>query len=87
MMEKEHSTDKRLTYGFRLCVTRPPQSQELVKLRKTYEKVSAYLTMHPEKAKEIASQHKPQMASDLEFASWVMVANALINLDEAIMRR
>ena len=85
--EAEKTDSKRLIYGFRLSLTRFPTKSEMQTLLKQYDFIKKYLLKNPQRAKEIGSKHKPAIVNDVEFASWVLISNSLINLDEAIMKR
>ena len=87
IMETKQSLTDRLEYGFKTSIARPPSKNELSAMSKQFDTIKTYLSKNPGKAKEISSQFKPQNVSDIDFASWTLIANALINLDEAIMKR
>jgi hypothetical protein len=62
--------EDRITYGFRITVARPPSPTELAKVGEFYKKQLAEY------------QAKP----DPETAAFTMVANVLLNMDEAVTK-
>src|SRR5262249_6253194 len=81
--------DKAL-YGFRLCLARSPSGPELQRLLGLYEEARADFTAAPESAKQLATNPlgpPPSGADVVELASWSVVANVLLNLDEVLMKR
>ena len=77
------SFDDRLKTLFRLCLTRPPSSEELAMLKKFYE-----TQHHRFEAKELDAK---TVAGDgdgdpVERAAWTVLARVLLNLDEAITK-
>src|SRR5436853_2900191 len=47
--------EARLTYGFRLCLTRPPQPAELQKLRSLFDAARAEFAKKPAEAQQMAT--------------------------------
>jgi hypothetical protein len=88
----EGSTDNRdrARYAFRICLSRPPQEEELTRLVKLYEKTLTQLTPFPAQAKSLATEPlgpAPEGANATELAAWTVVGNVLLNLDEMVMKR
>jgi hypothetical protein len=77
---------QRLTYGFRLCVARPPSEFELNRLSDLLAAARAAYQADAEAAKQLTNRHRPERVPDAETAAWVTVTRALLNLDEFIMR-
>jgi mono/diheme cytochrome c family protein len=76
--------------GFQLCLARPPSQQELERLVRLHDDVRASFEKSPDKARQLASDPlgPPPPGTDVaELASWTVVANILLNLDETLMRR
>jgi hypothetical protein len=77
--------EERLTNLFRRCLSRPPASWELARLKD-------YLDGQREQygddalAAKVVPKKKPAGTSNTETAAWVMVARAVMNLDEFITR-
>ena len=87
MIDAKKSQEDRLSYGFRLCLTRPAKLEEMNTLKNQFKLIESYLVKNPQKAKEIGNSYKSADLSEIEFATWVLIANSLINLDETIMKR
>lgn len=91
MAKAPGSDGERLTYGFRLCLARPPRPDELTRLLAFYRDTKADYTAKPELA---AKMTMPLQGSSLsaptgepsELAAWAAVGNVLLNLDEMLMK-
>jgi hypothetical protein len=70
----------RLSYGFRLVTSRMANEREIALLRKNYEEQREHFGKNPGEAKDISGE------PDADSAAWVMVANSLLNLNEAVTR-
>jgi hypothetical protein len=72
-------------YGFRLATARWPTPRELDRLVTSYERQLAAFRKRPSNAARVTTlpADTPQLA---ERAAWTMVANALLNLDEAVSK-
>ncbi|MFM7071815.1 MAG: DUF1553 domain-containing protein [Planctomycetota bacterium] len=85
------SVESRLTYAFRLCVSRPPAAEELARLATLREQTLAKLAQQPDLARKLATDPigpPPSGQADLaELAAWTVVGNVLLNLDETLMKR
>jgi hypothetical protein len=82
-------TDARLTYAFRLVTSRTPTAAELAVLKTTLEAHHAEFKSHPDFATKLLSEGESprDMALDpAEHAAWTMLANLLLNLDEAVTK-
>jgi hypothetical protein len=80
------SVADRVTYGFRLTVSRRPSQQELDKLVDFYRQRSSEYSKDTDSAyKTIAAKQGP-VAEGAELAAWTMVANVLLNTDEALSK-
>lgn len=89
MIRKGGSSDaERLTYGWRLAVTRQPDALELNTLQKGLENHLKHYRNHPDEAKAlIRIGEKEHGSSDpVELAAYAAIANLLLNLDETITR-
>jgi len=76
-------------YGFRLCLARPPRSDELEQLIRLFAAGCADYASKPEEAKKIVGDRLNPSAPDTDItqlAAWTAVANVLLNLDETLMR-
>jgi hypothetical protein len=84
------STEARATYGFRLCLTRPPRDVELRRLVDLFEKARAEYTKNRRAAEQMATLPLgplPPGADPAELAAWTVVGNVLLNLDEVLSKR
>ncbi len=80
----------RATYGFRLCLARPPETGEQERLVALYESAHADLAASPEDAMRLATDPLgplPTGGDPIELAAWTITANVLLNLDETFLKR
>ena len=75
----------RLTYVYRLCLSRKPSSREADRLSTYFEQQRKIFLADHRARTEAASFHAPN-AEPEEAAAWVSVSRALMNLDEFITR-
>jgi hypothetical protein len=90
MAAVEGSTSERVAYGFRLCASRSPTEDELLRLTALYVTVRSRLADDPKQAEELATDPlgpAPEGADVIDLAAWTVVANVLLNLDEMLMKR
>lgn len=83
------SADARLQYAFRLVVSRKPSARELSTLQRFYESMAARYAGDKEAASALLSQGESPRDESLpaeEVATWTMVANLLLNLNETITK-
>jgi len=81
---------ERLTFAFRLTATRRPTERELSLLTRLYETQRDLFIKDPESARKYLKIGSRPPAPDLdpaEFAAATVIANALLNLDTAVMNR
>jgi hypothetical protein len=84
------SLSDRARYAFRLCLIRPPQPSELARLERLYAQSLARFQKQPEAARKLATDPlgPPRKETDVAaLASWTVVANVLLNLDEMLLKR
>jgi hypothetical protein len=74
----------RLTYGFRACLTRKPDTAELDRLLALYKQQVAHFAAQPQAAAKLVKDNKA--GNKAEFAALTMVANVLLNLDETVTK-
>lgn len=91
-MQKEggNSLDEQITFAFRSATGRRPQSEEMEVLNNLYEKEKARFTKNPKAAKEVLSIGKHPLdrtVNRTNTAALAVVANIILNHDEAYMRR
>jgi hypothetical protein len=83
------SDDDRLTRAFRCTTARTPTREESMLLAQTLSTHRDHFAKHTEEASRVIANGESKPSSTLpvvEFASWTMVANLLLNLDETITR-
>lgn len=84
---------QRMEYGFRLCLARPAETQEVDRLVELYQQSYDELSKQPEQAMKLATDPLGPLpdgadgADAVEMAAWTTIANVLLNLDETLMRR
>ena len=83
------STDARITALFRSATGRFPNAQEAEIVRQSVEKHLAAYTAKPEEAKKVITNGESKADASLnpvELAAWTMIANLVLNLDEAVTK-
>jgi hypothetical protein len=83
------SLQSRLTYGFRRCLARPPQRQEMERLTQLYDDLLAGYRRDEQAAEQMAIRPlgPHNLAVDhAELAAWTVIANVLLNLDELLAK-
>ncbi len=91
LMEEADSGVKRVRLGFRICLGREPDAEELRLLTGLIVNQHSEFASHPAESKAVTAGAKPlgQAASagrEAELAAWTMAARVLLNLDETITR-
>jgi len=77
------SVDDKLTYLFQCCVTRSPTAEELLLLKRFH---AAQQQRFENKELDAAAIAGPGEGDPRERATWALVARAVMNSDEAIVR-
>jgi len=77
------STNARVDYAFRLVTSRGPQPVELDRMLSWFAGEESYFTAHRDEAVKVAGSASSDPVKD---AAWTMLANVLLNLDEAVTR-
>jgi hypothetical protein len=72
------SDNSRVAYGFRLATSRAPKPAEQDRLLTWLATEQKYFAEHPEEAANVGASP--------ELASWTMLGNVLLNLDEALTK-
>jgi len=88
MAETNGTTPAKITYGFELCLARPPKDKELEQLVNLYDVAHGDYQKDQEKAKTMATDPlgpAPQGSDVASLAAWTAVGNVLLNLDETLM--
>ncbi len=87
--EGGQSVNDRMTYAFKLCLTRAPKDKELQRLVGLYQDVLSVMRAKPQAATALATDPigpLPKGADAAELAAWTVVSNVLMNLDEFLAR-
>ena len=87
VLKEAPATDAgRVTYAFRLVATRTPKTAEVDRILASYQKqLERFRGDAPAAAKTIKG-YEVAGANAAEQAAWTLVANALLNLDEALTK-
>jgi len=84
------TTAAQLEHGFRLCLSRPPNSVEAARLLAFYQSTRSIYAADPELAQEMATNPigpAPAESDVVDLATLTVVGNVLLNLDETLMKR
>jgi hypothetical protein len=90
MCEAGMSAEARLGRGFEAVLSREPSGAEVEELKGMLAEVRTVFAADPKRAALMAGEGKgtSTVAVDsVELASWTVVANVLLNLDETLMKR
>jgi mono/diheme cytochrome c family protein len=79
--------ERRAAYGFRLAVTRTPGQDEIERLVTSYTRQLERFRTEPDAAARTIAGYAVGGVDPAEQAAWTLVANALLNLDEALTRQ
>lgn len=89
LLLRTSSESERLAHAFRTVTARAPQPEEQRLLAETLETHRAHFAQNLDAARQVLTNGESPASSVLpvgDFAAWTMVANLLLNLDEAITR-
>ncbi|PAW75109.1 MAG: hypothetical protein B9S38_02540 [Verrucomicrobiia bacterium Tous-C4TDCM] len=79
----------RLTFAYRSALARPPAPEESAMVLEFYQRQLAKYQAAPAEAKKAVTFGESKPPADLpesELAAWALVANLILNLDEAVIR-
>ena len=82
--------EDRARLGFRLCLARPPREDEVARLVRLFEAMREGFAKDRGKALKLATEplrQRPKGMDVVDLASWTVVGNVLLNLDEMLMKR
>jgi hypothetical protein len=88
-MEQASTDQERINYAFRNALVRPPSEQEIAVLERTLQHVRSRLAVDENEATQLATMPLgplPEGFEPVETASWTVIANVLLNLDEVLAR-
>jgi mono/diheme cytochrome c family protein len=89
LREGGSTTDERLTFIYRVITSRSPDSQDLTELRSALADLTAHYTSQAGAAKQLlaTAETGPGRGDEpAKVAAWTMIANVILNLDEAITK-
>lgn len=89
-LEGGASLDEQITFGFRLAVSRYPKEQEKAIFKEIFEEQQERFKKAPKEAIQLLAVGKKPVSTDLDktkTAALTMVANTMLNHDEAYMKR
>jgi hypothetical protein len=81
------TNEKRAAYGFRLAVTRTPTEDEVGRIVASYARHLERFRNEPDAAARAIKGYAGDGIDAAEQAAWTLVANSLLNLDEALTRQ
>jgi hypothetical protein len=89
MKEGGATADERIAFAFKLATARTPHEKETAVLKRVFESQRARFTKDKpaaEKLLKVGEAPRDEKLDPVEVASWAMVANAILNLDEVVTR-
>jgi hypothetical protein len=78
---------ERAAYAFRLTLTRTPTASEIERLASSYQKQADRFRTQPEAAARVIQGYAVGGIETAAQAAWTLVANALLNVDEALTKQ
>jgi hypothetical protein len=84
------TTAERVNFAFRQCLVRPPTAEEASRLAKLFDEAKASFAKEPTRATMLATNPLGPVPAGMEvneLAALTVVANVVLNLDEALMKR
>jgi mono/diheme cytochrome c family protein len=89
LREGGSTVEERLAYMHRVVLARPPDANAISELTATLKDLTAHYTSGPGAAKQLleSGETRPDPRyNPAELASWTMIANVILNLDEAVSK-
>jgi hypothetical protein len=90
MVKAGNAPVDKVALGFRLCLTRDPKPAETQRLLALHEQARKVYASDADAAKAMATDPigpMPAGSDAVELASWTVVGNVLLNLDEVFLKR
>ena len=87
IVEGGESLESRLDFALRLVLIRRPEDRELARMRQLYEETHADYQSSRSEARKLATDPLGQVDDEMdlvELASWTVIGNVLLNLDETL---
>ena len=85
LSEKNGGTADRIRYGFELCTSRPPDSDEIQRLTLYFNRQRDSLKSEPD-AVSAMFPNRVDGTDPVDAAAWTGLSSVLLNLDEFITR-
>ncbi len=89
LREGGRAAEDRLTYMHRVVLARPPEAKDLAELTATLNDLLNHYTRETSAARKLleSGETRPEPRTDpAVLAAWTMIANVILNLDEAISK-
>ena len=89
LSEQNTTTGERLTYAYRVALSRAPSAEEIALLKELLTANEQRYSADPKAASALIATGDAPVPTDLkpvELASWTMVARVILNLNETISR-
>ncbi len=83
LMTREGTVEERVRYGFRRCTSRPPTEEETAALTRFFQAQQQRVASGELNSKTLTGENSDRAA---EWAAWITLARALLNLDETITK-
>ncbi|MEE2780704.1 MAG: PSD1 and planctomycete cytochrome C domain-containing protein [Planctomycetota bacterium] len=83
---KAEDLQDRIAYLFRRCLVRPPRDDEMASIQNLYQAAMDHYRNHPEAASEMAGLSDGANTDAAVLASWTVIGNMLLNLDETLTK-
>ena len=90
LTEGGDTLESRLEFGFLLCTSRPPTTNELNVLKQAWEQARSTYASNEADATTMATDPLgplPEGMNPIDTAAWTVLGNILLNLDETLGRR
>ena len=84
--EVPQNEDQRIYHAFRLCLSRPPQPDEQMRLKELLDQQLSSYESNPGEARALLAKNIPPGTDVKQLAAWTTVSRVLLNLDETITR-
>jgi hypothetical protein len=80
--------DARITFITERLLARPLSGEEMAIVKRSLSDLSEWYKAHPDDAKQVIAvgDSKPRAADPVRLASWTMLTNELMNLDEVLCK-
>ena len=87
VLRESPSARDRAAYAFRLVATRTPEADELERITTSFNRQLDRFRQEPDAAARVIRGRAVSGIEPAEQAAWTLIANALLNLDEALTKQ